>query len=351
MEEGAFSGGINLTKSNYEVLNQIFLVDLICSLPKKTNLLNKVMRFAAVFGGNLGGNSVIFRRKLNSMLNEKSYDYVFIDHAQLGSLAQHIKKQQPNAKVIGSFQNIESEYINESMKLPGLVKSIFKWAAIANEKMLIKSADHIICLTEEDSSKIQELYGRAADVIIPITIKPKKFNYNVLEHPLPNLNQPYLLFCGSHFQPNVEAIDWFAKKVLGSISLQLVVIGNQMEKLRSQIKNPKLHIIGTVQELEPYYFHAMAIINPVSKGAGMNTKSVEAIGFGKKLLSTSFALRGFKRPLPNEITVCDTPEQFIENINKIHFNTTANQNLIDYYNQNFTPEKRLESIRTLLKFN
>jgi hypothetical protein len=231
---------------------------------------------------------------------------------------------------------------------------VIKRAAYYNENRGSKYADKVITLTLEDSTRLHELYGRSADKIIPITVSCNTKFANILQ-----LESPYILFCGSYFGPNINGIKWFIDTVLPHIKFTLIVIGFQMENLtnlKSQIRNfdsSKIKIIGTVDSVTPYYQQAVFVINPIQQGAGMNTKSVEAMAYGKVLITTEFAIKGFPNPLPKTILVCKTAENFIQTLN-LKFDQlqniadSFNEESFAYYQTNFTLEKRIQQIKEML---
>lgn len=311
-----------------------------------SSLIHRIIRLILAFCGDLAGNSFWFRIKLKQKLQNKTYDFVFIDHSQLGNLAPFIRISSPNSKIIGAFQNIESDFILQSMKLPFFLKSILRKAALHNEQLLVKSANHLLCLSNEDSDQLQKIYGKKAELIIPITtdsIEMKIGSENLFPSQL-NLPSSFLLFCGSYFQPNIDGLKWFVENVLDQIKYPLVVIGYQMEKFKLLLNHPNLIIVGTVDDVYPYYRAAAAVINPVFKGAGMNSKSVEAIGFEKALYSTQFALNGFPRPLPKNIYICNTAKEFIEKLTHIPSSSDSLPHLINYHKNNFSLIQRVHGL-------
>lgn len=346
------SGGVNLTRSNYNALSELSHIDLLNTLRGPASKLSKIIRFCFALCGDLAGNTFWFRLKLKRQLHTNHYDFIFIDHSQLGNLAPLIRKKAPSSLVIGAFQNIESEYIQAAMNLPIFFILILKKAAFQNEKILVQSAHHLLCLSEEDSHQLFQLYGKKADLIIPITTKSTDDNIisdisaNTITQPPPS---PFLLFCGSYFKPNIEALQWFTNQVLDYIPYPLVVIGYQMENLKKQLTHPKLMIQGTVTDTAPYYHAALAVINPVTLGAGMNSKSIEAIEYGKILFTTSFAIRGFPQPLPEGITTCNTPNEFVQKIKETPLSQQPLHSLIKYHKTNFSLEKRMTLLSLIIK--
>lgn len=339
LDESYKSGGVNLTRANYFALSHLFSLDVANSLSGPATILTKIFRVISAVFGSLAGNSYFFRQSILRKLKAHHYDFVFIDHSQLGSLAQLVRQASPGTKIVGAFQNIESEYVVKSMNLPPVLRTVFKNAAFKNEKTLAGYSDYLLCLTHEDSEGLKDIYGRGADLTIPITTAIPEVSTRVP----PPIQGPYILFCGSYFKPNIDGLTWFVDNVLSEIKLPLVVVGFQMENLKGVIVHPQLVIIGTVDDLSHYYWEATAVVNPVFMGAGMNSKSVEAISFGKPLYATSFAIRGFPAPLPSKIIICNSSEEFIAKLGNLSLTTEPYQDLISYYKASFTLTQRIQA--------
>lgn len=345
------SGGAMLSRANYSVLLGKYTVVILSTLGNKQGLLRKLLRVLFLVLGYLGGNNPIFEKKIKHALVTLSPNLVFIDHSQLGRLAGKIKTNWSHLLnstqpiVITSFHNIEADYFKNSSPFPWPLSFLLGRVAHSNEHLAVQFSNYLCALTKDDSQIMKRRYGREADIIVPITLASTTKAQNVESSPHP---KPYLLFCGSNFPPNREAVKWFVDFVLEHIPYDLLVIGFQMEELSGQISHSKLRIIGTVEDVSQYYLFAEAIVNPVTKGAGMNTKSVEAAKYGRKLLTTPFALKGFPEPLPEGIYICHSKEDFIQFLKNLNESPREQSALTNYFEQYFSLKGRATALYSLL---
>lgn len=354
LESQVKSGGITLTKANYDALAESYDITIMATFKNKQNLLNKLTRLIWSFFGYMGGNHFLFERQWLKTLKIQKPDLVFIDHSQLGRLARLSKYNQSNDLnqknkpiIVTHFHNIEPDYIQKSSSLPWPLRPILTWVSAKNEKLAVTYSSSLVTLTNEDSLSLLHRYGRKADVVIPISLPSASLNSATSEIVSPHLN-PYVLFCGSYFLPNREAIEWFVQEVLESIPYDLLVVGYQMEALQKSLAHPKLKIVGTVKDLAPYYQYAAAVINPVRQGAGMNTKSVEAINYGKALVSTPQALIGFPEKRPSSIQVCSTAKDFISTLCSLKSSHVDTKELKSYFENNFNIMTRRKALNQIL---
>jgi hypothetical protein len=361
------SGGVSLARANFETLQTFYNVNVIDTLPQfKYSTIKKlslILRFFLSFFNYMAGDSPWFRKRLKKLFRNNSFDLVFIDHSQIGSLSQFVKKYSSHSKVILAFQNIEFDYFSNSIHLPLGLNKILKRAAFLNEKIGLECSDSTIALTNNDSNRLYELYNRRSSFIVPISLPYKIENSNVR---LNNDHSPYILFCGSFFDPNINGILWFIEKVLPQIKFKLVVIGYQMERIKNlqlyqrlmqKMDSNLISILGTVSDTSAYYKNASLVINPVYQGAGMNTKSVEALAHGKTLITTDFAVRGFPNPKPKSIFICNSEDEFIKIIN-LQFHefqsndvtlNLRNEESFQYFQKHFTIQSRINIFSNILE--
>jgi glycosyltransferase involved in cell wall biosynthesis len=73
---------------------------------------------------------------------------------------------------------------------------------------------------------------------------------------------------------------------------------------------PGVHSIGYVRRLTAAYQDAKVIINPVTLGTGLKVKSVEALAYGKALVTTSCGADGLEEGRGQAFLLEDDPERF-----------------------------------------
>jgi len=111
---------------------------------------------------------------------------------------------------------------------------------------------------------------------------------------------PLLLFVGgSTHAPNVNGLRWFTKAVLPEIPhAQIVVVGRWEPVLQEPLADAGLRFTGPLSdnELGALRARASANIAPLTAGAGLKSKVVEALASGAVLIATSVAMEGIPEP-------------------------------------------------------
>ena len=156
------------------------------------------------------------------------------------------------------------------------------------------------------------MYGRKSDFILPITFDDS-FS---LEKTVTNYKRE-ILFLGSLFSPNQISIEWFMQKVLPNLKdIQLNIVGKGFEtKKKEYEKYRNVNVIGSVPQLDNYYYRHSAVVLPIKYGAGMKVKTAEAMMYGRRIFATDEALEGYDVGNISGITRCNKANEFADAIN------------------------------------
>ncbi|MFM7384095.1 MAG: glycosyltransferase family 4 protein, partial [Microcystaceae cyanobacterium] len=172
--------------------------------------------------------------------------------------------------------------------------------ALGEELKALKQADEVITLTPDDQEFFVN-YGISSHCV-PIAIDTQKIEMTwqnppmtislELWHSQRDLNRPFCLFVGSQHPPNVEAVKQIqAWSQRPNLPFDFVVVGScwplEWQK--------QFFALGKVSETDLIYLyhHAALVIAPLSQGTGMSVKTLEAMAYGKALLGTAIAFRGY----------------------------------------------------------
>lgn len=184
----------------------------------------------------------------------------------------------------------------------------------------LKRADKVIAIQDDEARLLAKRIGSERVVTVGHLVPIEG-----LQRPTETSN---LLFLGSMNPINIHAIEYFLQAILPLCKakipdLQLLVAGEVGQAIADREDCRKL---GLIDELKTAYAQANIVINPVLFGTGLKVKNIEALGFGKPLITTSVGAMGLEEGINSAFLVADTPEQFAAEIIDLHVNT-------DRYNQ------------------
>ncbi|MCX4351396.1 MAG: glycosyltransferase [Lachnospiraceae bacterium] len=241
-------------------------------------------------------------------INVYSPDLLVVDFSLLGRLI----RLKHSYKTIVFYHNIEADYALNKVKKEGVFYIPSYWASKMNDRWAAK-ADRVICLNRRDSNRLNECYGRKADLLIPITFKDDfDQSRTVMNY------KKEILFLGTCFPPNQYSIEWFITEVMPLLhNITLNIVGKGFEEKKEEYEqHENVRVIGTVQELAPYYYAHCAVVQPIKYGAGMKVKTAEAMMYGRRIFASDEALEGYDVDGISGITRCNTAIEYADAINK-----------------------------------
>lgn len=274
----------------------------------------------------------------------KSVDIIHIEHPWLIHLANQIRRdpRAKNAKLIYSAHNIENQLHAQiwgnSSASDYLVNEIRK-----TEIDAIRCADVCWGVSESDANWMQ-LQGGKHVLHVPNGCR------EITTSTTDRLNdRPYALFVGGNFKPNIEGfMEWIGACVERLSDQNAIIVAGDVGRVLSQeptlqkaFLEKKIIDAGkpSIQELDALISSASAIVLPITKGAGSNLKTAEALCSQKPIIATHFSFRGYEKWQNSAgIHFANSPEQFCDLINttlqKLDPSPTKRDGLDDLYWKN-----------------
>jgi glycosyltransferase involved in cell wall biosynthesis len=128
-----------------------------------------------------------------------------------------------------------------------------------------------------------------------------------------------VLFVGTHVhEPNRDGMNWFLDNCWAVLrercpgaGLRIVGQGDWAALGAGRGHLSGVDYVGRVDDLAAEYAAARVCICPVREGGGSKIKLIEAAGFGRPIVSTSHALRGFDAEISGHAAAADAPEDFV----------------------------------------
>ncbi len=313
------NGGSVITKRNLKALKQIFNnIDVIYIKNNKIFKIQIIQEFYKAIcnlHGYAGGLLSFKIKYIINMINKKRYDIIFIDSSLYGVLCKKIKYKYPYIPIIVFFHNSEYQFALERIKVDGCIYLPLLYSAYYNERLSLKYADSIIFLNKRDYNITKNKYNIKINnkyYIIPISIEDRFINKNNY-----NTNyQPYLLFVGSAFFANIEAVRWLIKNIVGKVKYKIIVVGHGMKSIFKNINIENIEIHDYVEDLSEIYAGATCVILPIHYGSGMKVKTCEALMYGKKIIGSVEAFEGYKID-ESIMLVCHTIKDYLNAINNL----------------------------------
>lgn len=245
---------------------------------------------------------------------DNSIDWVVVEFPQmLGALSDCMFNQN---KIILEQHNIEwvtMSNIGKSIKNP-LKRLIFeveskrlkKWEEAYYKKPIALQT----FVSSEDKAFFETLYPNAVTYHSPIGSEVDVLDDSMIEA------GSIMYFGKMSYPPNAEAAKWFAENVFPGIQKEVpetrfFIVGKDPLPYLNELSqnNPNVIVTGTVDSVREYYEKASVVVVPLSHGGGVKVKVLEALGYGKLVVSTSKGIEGTDFEGGKELLTADSAEE------------------------------------------
>lgn len=302
------------------------------------------------------------RKALKKKLKSSSYDFIYIDHFNLGVYYPMIKKSvaSKNTQIILNEHNceykiMETNYIQEKNFLKKSFLALEMHKVKRYEIRLIEKVDFITVLTEEDYDDLKQVSKKNfRHEVIPVGIPEHSIKYlkkATDERPVK------LLFVGTlTWEPNNHGICWFVKNVMpllkGKAELIIVGKGPSDELIGLCENNADINVLGFVDDLDEVYNDCDVMIAPIFIGSGQKVKVMEAFSRGCPVISTDFAAKGIPHQDGKDIIIANNEAEFVlavEKMKNYELRKKIAGNGYEVYKNYFSEEAVIVSIQKYIR--
>jgi glycosyltransferase involved in cell wall biosynthesis len=97
--------------------------------------------------------------------------------------------------------------------------------------------------------------------------------------------------------------------------VKLWVVGKDPpQSIRKLAQNPAIQVTGTVDDIRPYLQHATLAVAPITYGAGIQNKVLEAMACGTPVIATSQAVSALSIRPDRDALIADEPGKFAQSV-------------------------------------
>lgn len=317
-------------------------------LYNRNTIANKISTILNLWRGPLACVSRANSQMKQDMLGcykVNNIDWVIVEFPQmLGAISDCMFDQN---KIIIEQHNIEwvtMSNIGKSIKNPAKKmvfeiesKRLKKWEEAYYKKPIALQT----FVSSEDKAFFEKLYPNAVTYHSPIGSE-----VDVLEDS--KIEAGSIMYFGKMaYPPNAEAAKWFAENVFPEIQKEVpeakfYIVGKDPLPFLHELpqNNANVIVTGTVDSVRGYYEKASVVVVPLSHGGGVKVKVLEALGYGKLVVSTSKGIEGTDFVGGKDLLTANTDKDMASLIiqaltNPAPFKQVRNQG-VDSINQKYT---------------
>lgn len=136
-----------------------------------------------------------------------------------------------------------------------------------------------------------------------------------------------VMYFGSNNTLNIDSLKFFLAEVwplVDTANAELHVFGGVCKAFEQQAGN--VFFRGSVAKLEGAYREASIVVNPIQTGTGLKIKSIEAMAYGKSLVTTTCGADGLSTSGGTHLIVTDQPQEMALWIKRLLIEKDLNRN-------------------------
>jgi glycosyltransferase involved in cell wall biosynthesis len=184
------------------------------------------------------------------------------------------------------------------------------------EIKIIDYIDGIIAISSVDKIFFDTLKSGTAVTAIPYAIDIEEGSYFTS----PVKSTPFFYHLGSmNWLPNLEAVYWLLKEVWPVVVKRkpeavISIAGRNMPEDIVAFSNNSVSVESHIKSIEEYLSDKHVLLAPIFSGSGIRIKILEAMSYGKLVITTAIGAEGIDYEDGKDILIAETVEQFVEKI-------------------------------------
>lgn len=262
-------------------------------------------------------------RKLRDVASRNRYDLVFCFRLRSFTLMPLLfdSSLAGQPRIFVDFDDVESAALERELstneKLIGFEqRQIMKLEVMEtarHEAMALQHCHGVSVCSELDAHRLRRKGTKARICVVPNSL-PRQDTL-----PLPTEKErTRMLFLGTMtYLPNEDAALYFCHQILPAIRAKtrrvfdLDIVGRGPSPIvRKLDADPHVNVMGGVESVETFYAQADIVLAPIRFGGGTRIKILEALAFGRPVVSTTIGAEGLDLVPGRDILIADTPESF-----------------------------------------
>lgn len=287
------------------------LVNSLLALPSRRKPLQSVYSWKPQLVAHLNGQS--------------PYDVVHVEHLRGSRYGLHLRHHTQLPVVWDSVDCITHLFRQAASQSKNVTGRLRSWLDLERtawyEGWLLDKFHHVLVTSPVDREALLNLKHNGSQPA-PISVLGNGVD---VDHFSPNPSverEPATLVISGKmsYHANVTMTLHLVREIMPAVWQQrpearLLIVGKDpTREIQVLAENPNITVTGTVASLPPYLQRATVAVAPITYGAGMQNKILEAMSCGTPVVTTPQAVTSLSLEPGRDLVVADTPESYAQAI-------------------------------------
>lgn len=287
------------------------LVNSLLALPSRRKPLQSVYSWKPQLVAHLNGQS--------------PYDVVHVEHLRGSRYGLHLRHHTQLPVVWDSVDCITHLFRQAASQSKNVTGRLRSWLDLERtawyEGWLLDKFHHVLVTSPVDREALLSLKHNGSQPA-PISVLGNGVD---VDHFSPNPSverEPATLVISGKmsYHANVTMTLHLVREIMPAVWQQqpearLLIVGKDpTREIQALAENPNITVTGTVASLPPYLQRATIAVAPITYGAGMQNKILEAMSCGTPVVTTPQAVSSLSLEPGRDLVVADTPEKYAQAI-------------------------------------
>lgn len=230
--------------------------------------------------------------------------------------AQYIKSFS-GPKFFDLADSLGQLYLRDAKKFAGAKSMAYREEGrrmLKYESKTILSGTHTFFFNKQEATH----YDSRFVSVVPHGVDSRLFQVDSLDS---QCKDGVVIFGKMDFAPNVQAVHWFEENVLrllpNHIRVYVIGVSPHSSILKLANTNPRIKVLGYVQNPYPMIRGAIASLCPVQIGGGVQNKVIESLAVGALTLISPLAAIPMEDIHNSGVFVCNSPSEWADEIIKV----------------------------------
>ena len=287
------------------------LLNSALALPNRKKPLQSVYSWKPELVSHLNGNA--------------TYDVVHIEHLRGSRYGLHLK-EHTNLPVVWDsvdcITHLFRQAASQSKSIKGRLRSWLDLERTAwYEGWLLDKFNHILVTSPVDREALLRL-KHGASTPAPISVLGNGVDVDHFSPDPTAAREPATLVISGKmsYHANVTMTLHLVGEIMPHVWQQrpeakLLVVGKDpTREIQALAENPNIFVTGTVESLPPYLQKATVAVAPITYGAGIQNKILEAMASGTPVVTTPQAVSALCIEPDRDLLVADSPKAYAQAI-------------------------------------